>query len=57
MSQYIAFEVVNNKTVRCVNIVANGNDWVCSLLECEREADQEIVVVRRPLGRSLMNIA
>jgi hypothetical protein len=36
MSQCIAFEIVDNKTVRCVNIVANGNEWVCSLPECQR---------------------
>jgi hypothetical protein len=36
MSLCIAFEIVDNKTVRCVNIVANGNEWVCSLPECQR---------------------
>jgi hypothetical protein len=50
MSQCIAFEIVNNKTVRCVNIVANGDDWVCSLPECQRmnsktiKSDRAVVV-------------
>jgi hypothetical protein len=50
MSQCIAFEVVNNKTVRCVNIVANGHDWVCSLPKCQRmysrmvESDSSVII-------------
>jgi hypothetical protein len=41
---------VDKKTVRCVNIVANGNEWVCSLPECERmnsrmiESDGAVIV-------------
>jgi hypothetical protein len=52
MSQCIAFEVVNNKTVRCINIVANGNDWLCSLPECQRmnsrmvQSDRAVIIAR-----------
>jgi hypothetical protein len=49
MSQCITFEIVDNKTVCCVNIVANGNEWVCSLPDCQRmnsrmiESDRAVI--------------
>jgi hypothetical protein len=50
MSQCIAYEIVDNETVRRVNTVANGNECVCSLPECQSmnskmiESDRAVLV-------------
>jgi hypothetical protein len=44
------YDIVDIKTVRCVNFVANFNEWVYSLLECQRmnsrmiESDRAVLV-------------
>jgi hypothetical protein len=55
MSQCIAFEIVDNETVRCVNIVANGNEWVCSLPECQR-MNSRMIESKRAVIVALHNI-
>jgi hypothetical protein len=58
MSQCIPYEIVHNKTVRtqrCVNTVANGNEWVCSLPECQ-SMNSKMIESDRALLVALFNI-
>jgi hypothetical protein len=55
ITQCIAYEVVNNKGVRCVNTVANGNEWVCSNLVCQ-SMNSKMIESYRALLVALFNI-
>jgi hypothetical protein len=55
MLQCIAYEVVNNTAVCCVNTVANGNEWACSNPMCE-SMDSKMMESDRAVLVALFNI-